>query len=455
MKKNKKIKILISIPIFFFIVYFFSYSVIGEKKFTNLKSLLTFEQKQFIKKYFFPYKFIAEQNQTIMNQSLYKMELEFKRNSDDIKILKDNLLTNGYFLKRLKLYGGFYAGIANSPPGTGYLDFNDDVLFVLSSRGVLAYSKNIDKENNLKQIKNNINEFIDLKQFIKNKWFSIKDIFVSDKQIFVSYTEEIEENCWNTSVIYGDINYEKINFTKLFSPKTCVHSYKNIDNEFNATQSGGRIIQLNKNNILLSIGDYRSRHLAQDRQSVNGKIIKINIIDGKYEIVSMGHRNPQGLYFDKKKYFILETEHGPRNGDEINLIEINEISNNEPLNYGWPIASYGEHYCKKRGDCPKNLYTKYPLYKSHSKYNFIEPLKSFVPAIGISEIVKIADNKYVLSSLKDKSIYFFELSDKKKIINLEKIEISERIRDLKFNNNKLYLFLENTASIGIIDLNKD
>lgn len=455
MKKNKKIKILISIPIFFFIVYFFSYSVIGEKKFTNLKSLLTFEQKQFIKKYFFPYKFIAEQNQTIMNQSLYKMELEFKRNSDDIKILKDNLLTNGYFLKRLKLYGGFYAGIANSPPGTGYLDFNDDVLFVLSSRGVLAYSKNIDKENNLKQIKNNINEFIDLKQFIKNKWFSIKDIFVSDKQIFVSYTEEIEENCWNTSVIYGDINYEKINFTKLFSPKTCVHSYKNIDNEFNATQSGGRIIQLNKNNILLSIGDYRSRHLAQDRQSVNGKIIKINIIDGKYEIVSMGHRNPQGLYFDKKNYFILETEHGPRNGDEINLIEINEISNNEPLNYGWPIASYGEHYCKKRGDCPKNLYTKYPLYKSHSKYNFIEPLKSFVPAIGISEIVKIADNKYVLSSLKDKSIYFFELSDKKKIINLEKIEISERIRDLKFNNNKLYLFLENTASIGIIDLNKD
>ena len=414
MKKNKKIKILISIPIFFFIVYFFSYSVIGEKKFTNLKSLLTFEQKQFIKKYFFPYKFIAEQNQTIMNQSLYKMELEFKRNSDDIKILKDNLLTNGYFLKRLKLYGGFYAGIANSPPGTGYLDFNDDVLFVLSSRGVLAYSKNIDKENNLKQIKNNINEFIDLKQFIKNKWFSIKDIFVSDKQIFVSYTEEIEENCWNTSVIYGDINYEKINFTKLFSPKTCVHSYKNIDNEFNATQSGGRIIQLNKNNILLSIGDYRSRHLAQDRQSVNGKIIKINIIDGKYEIVSMGHRNPQGLYFDKKNYFILETEHGPRNGDEINLIEINEISNNEPLNYGWPIASYGEHYCKKRGDCPKNLYTKYPLYKSHSKYNFIEPLKSFVPAIGISEIVKIADNKYVLSSLKDKSIYFFELSDKKK-----------------------------------------
>ena len=98
-------------------------------------------------------------------------------------------------------------------------------------------------------------------------------------------------------------------------------------------------------------------------------------------------------------------------------------------------------------------YEKYPLYKSHSKYGFIEPLKSFVPSIGISEIVKINNNKYVLSSLKDRSLYFFELNDKKNIINLERVEVFERIRDLKFYKNKLYLFLENTASIGIINLN--
>ena len=35
----------------------------------------------------------------------------------------------------------------------------------------------------------------------------------------------------------------------------------------------------------------------------------------------MGHRNPQGLYFDEENNFILETEHGPMGGDEINLIE--------------------------------------------------------------------------------------------------------------------------------------
>ena len=78
---------------------------------------------------------------------------------------------------------------------------------------------------------------------------------------------------------------------------------------------------------MLSVGDYRSRHLAQDIKSLNGKIIKINIDNGDYKIISMGHRNPQGLYFDNVNNFILETEHGPYGGDEINLIDVDEINN--------------------------------------------------------------------------------------------------------------------------------
>ena len=62
---------------------------------------------------------------------------------------------------------------------------------------------------------------------------------------------------------------------------------------------------------------------------MNGKIIKINVDNGDYEVISMGHRNPQGLYFDKENNFILETEHGPWGGDEINLIEIDKISQDE------------------------------------------------------------------------------------------------------------------------------
>jgi len=55
--------------------------------------------------------------------------------------------------------------------------------------------------------------------------------------------------------------------------------------------------------------------------------------------------------------------------------------------------------------------------------------------------------------MKDKSIYFFELDKTKKIINLERVEVFERVRDLTFYKNKLYLFLENSSSIGVIKLN--
>ena len=51
------------------------------------------------------------------------------------------------------------------------------------------------------------------------------------------------------------------------------------------------------------------------------------------------------------------------------------------------------------------------------------------------------------------NLYFFELNEKRQIINHEQVKVFERIRDLGFKDNQLYLFMENTASIGIIDLN--
>ena len=165
----------------------------------------------------------------------------------------------------------------------------------------------------------------------------------------------------------------------------------------------------------------------------------------------MGHRNPQGLYFDKENNFILETVHGPKGGDEISLIEVEKINKDKIQNFGWPISSAGEHYGIKEKN--KKKYEKYPLYNSHIEHGFIEPLNSFVPSIGISEIVKIRQNEYVVSSMRDKSLYFFELNKEREIINLDRVEIFERVRDLKFYNNQLYIFMENSASIGVINLN--
>ena len=110
------------------------------------------------------------------------------------------------------------------------------------------------------------------------------------------------------------------------------------------------------------------------------------------------------------------------------------------------ISSTGEHYGGKDEDSKKK-YEKYPLYNSHSEHGFIEPLKSFVPSIGISEIVKIKLNKYVVSSLRDESLYFFELNKQREIINLNRVEVFERVRDLKIKDNFLERYLLNIVRV--------
>ena len=91
----------------------------------------------------------------------------------------------------------------------------------------------------------------------------------------------------------------------------------------------------------------------------------------------MGHRNPQGLYYNEKNNYLLEAEHGPEGGDEINFIDLNK---DDVPNYGWAISSYGEHYGGKNASFNKKKYIKYPLHKSHTEHGYIEPVKYFDPS---------------------------------------------------------------------------
>ena len=65
-------------------------------------------------------------------------------------------------------------------------------------------------------------------------------------------------------------------------------------------------------------------------------ILKINLNTQKVTKLSTGHRNPQGLLVNDNNV-ILSTEHGPRGGDEINIIQSGK-------NYGWPAITYGRDY---------------------------------------------------------------------------------------------------------------
>jgi glucose/arabinose dehydrogenase len=121
---------------------------------------------------------------------------------------------------------------------------------------------------------------------------------------------------------------------------------KDTDNHY-----GGRMAFLPDGTFLLSIGEgFEYREKAQDLTSDLGKIVRLNE-DGSVpqnnpfigepsarpEIYTWGHRNPQGLIFDAQSGLIYETEHGPRGGDELNIIVAHR-------NYGWPVITYGMDY---------------------------------------------------------------------------------------------------------------
>ena len=178
----------------------------------------------------------------------------------------------------------------------------------------------------------------------------------------------------------------------------------------------------------------------QDNLSYWGKILILNENNNSVQIFSKGHRNILGLYADNN--IILSTENGPRGGDEINRIIYNK-------NYGWPIASYGTAY---------NSGSKTNYKKNHNEY--YEPIYSFVPSIGISEIIKLDNNfskewedNFLIGSLNDKHLLRVKFNDSfEKVLYIEKIFINERIRDIKYYNQKkiIFLALENTGSLGII-----
>ena len=174
------------------------------------------------------------------------------------------------------------------------------------------------------------------------------------------------------------------------------------------------------------------------------------MIKKNLKIISKGHRNSQGIY-NLKNSKIITTEHGPKGGDEINIVD---TSSTEIQNFGWPVASYGNHYDSV--PVSKQIKKIAPLLKNHKENNFIEPVFYFKNSIGISEVIKnyfSKDNSFFVTSLKEKKIYEIEFDiDFRNPKIIDEIFIGERIRDIIYNkkNNLYYLYLEDTPKVATL-----
>lgn len=128
---------------------------------------------------------------------------------------------------------------------------------------------------------------------------------------------------------------------------------------------GGRMAFLPDGSLLVTTGDgFDQREKAQLPLSELGKVLRI-APGGAVSVFTLGHRNPQGLAWDAARGVVFEHEHGPRGGDEVNVLK-------EGRNYGWPIATRGRDY----SGATISPFRSYP--------GMEEPLVSWTPSIAPS-----------------------------------------------------------------------
>ena len=152
---------------------------------------------------------------------------------------------------------------------------------------------------------------------------------------------------------------------------------------------GSRIVFDNKGFVYLTIGD-RGNHdeLPQDVTKDGGKVYRLhddgriptdnpfyNLPNTKSAVYSYGHRNPQGMTMHPKTGEIWTHEHGPKGGDEINIIK-------KGANYGWPTITYGINY---NGTTITN--------ETH-RDGMEQPLYYWTPSIAPSGMTFVSGNTY-------------------------------------------------------------
>jgi glucose/arabinose dehydrogenase len=197
---------------------------------------------------------------------------------------------------------------------------------------------------------------------------------------------------------------------------------------------GCRIVQTPDDNLFLTTGDhFTTRDQAQILGNDLGKIIRIRP-DGSAPpdnpfvarpgaepaIWSYGHRNPQGLALHPATGKLWEHEHGPRGGDEVNIIE-------KGKNYGWPVIGYGIDYSGAK------------IHDSTHKAGMEQPIKYWVPSIAPSGMTFYTGNLFAswrgslfIGALAGQVLVRLEL-DGDKPVKEERLlqELRERIRDVR------------------------
>ncbi|WP_372762862.1 PQQ-dependent sugar dehydrogenase, partial [Pseudoalteromonas sp.] len=251
--------------------------------------------------------------------------------------------------------------------------------------------------------------------------------FANNQWLYLTYSSsESDGRGSNTALMRAKLSEDR---QQLLQPQLL---YKGEHNSTKGQHYGSRIVFDNQGYVYFSIGDRGARDInPQDLSRDGGKIYRLHQ-DGKIPndnpfvgqknvkaaIWSYGHRNPQGLWFDQPSNTLWSHEHGPRGGDELNIIK-------PKSNYGWPVVSYGINYS---GSTFTDL-TEQPGMQA--------PVLQWTPSIAPSDMLLVSSDKYpqlkgklLLASMKYAFISVLTLADGKVVKQNKLLEGVGRVRSL-------------------------
>ena len=270
--------------------------------------------------------------------------------------------------------------------------------------------------------------------------FAITDIAVlsqnnSAAELLVSYPKLVNNKCVEVVVYRVTLNRKTNSIVKQeqwFRSVPCV--------PISAVQhAAGRMEVIDSTSAYLTVGDLGYSEIDnRSKRGYLGSIFKIS--KSRVSKISSGHRNPQGIVlFDRQT--LLASEHGPRGGDEINIIKTGS-------DYGWPFVTYGEPYSS--GD-----YVKPKRTGVHDGYP--KPITTWTPSIAPTELVQLPSKGYgrfnkglVMGTLRQEALVFMRFSNQKIIERLE-VPIGARIRDLDLLSDGRLIATTDDGQLLVID----
>lgn len=229
--------------------------------------------------------------------------------------------------------------------------------------------------------------------------------------------------------------------------------YKATPNTTKGQHFGSRIVFDNQGFLYFTIGERGERDVnPQDITRDGGKVYRlkddgsipednpfVNEPNAKKAIYTYGNRNPQGMVLHPTTGVIWTHEHGPRGGDEINIVK-------KGANYGWPVISYGINY----------IGTKFT--DKTSQEGMEQPLHYWDPSIAPSGMAFISSDVYpnwkgdlLVGSLKFEYVDKCVLKDGKVVKEERLLDGLGRVRSIEQGpDGYIYVGIENVGIVKII-----